>query len=239
MNLNSKIFYIILLFYSFNVWAQDCAELQVKTDLPSSKIYVDSVLSGKGNIEIKLSNGAHYIVILEESDRWNAKSFIDTIIIRDCKDTVLNYSFKSQVYLDTEPQDVYVYEDSNLIGHTPMFLPLNDVNLILKKEGYEQKIINTENLGDFKKIKLNFTGSLKGESFFEKNIFKMLVGGIVALGGVSAYFKIKADDNFDQYESTGRKHYLDQTHKFDLISGISFGAVQVGFGFLIYYFLSD
>ncbi len=239
MNLSRKIFLIILSFYAVNLWAQCQGELHIKTDLPSAKIYVDSILAGKGNIQIKLNNGSHYILVMEEADRWDAKSFSDTLIIHDCKDTVLNFRFKSEVYLDTEPQDVYVYEDSTLVGHTPMFLPVNDENLILKKEGYEQRIINLENLNTNEKIKLNFIGSLKDGNFFEKNAFKMLVAGIVALGGVSAYFKIKADKNFDNYESTGTKYYLDQTHKFDLISGISFGALQVGFGFLIYYFLSD
>ncbi|HSD62239.1 MAG TPA: hypothetical protein VLB50_00515, partial [Ignavibacteriaceae bacterium] len=93
MNLSSKILFIMIVFFAFNVWAQDCAHLQVKTDLPSSKIYVDSVLAGEGNIELRLTNGTHNIVVLEESDRWDAKSFNDNLIIRDCKDTVLNYSF--------------------------------------------------------------------------------------------------------------------------------------------------
>jgi hypothetical protein len=239
MNLSKKIFFILFPFCSLSLWAQCQAELQIRTDLPSAKIYVDNMLSGKGNVEIKLDNGIHNIVVMEESDRWDAKSYIDTLIIHDCKDTVLNYSFKSQVYLDTEPPDVYVYEDSILIGHTPMFLPLNTENLMLKKEGFEQKIINSDQINTDEKIKLNFIGSVKDGNFFEQNLFKILVGGIVALGGVSAYYKIKADDNFDNYESTGDKYYLDQTHKYDLISGITFGALQVGFGFLIYYFLSD
>lgn len=239
MNLSKKIFFILFPFCTFNLWAQCQAELQIRTDLPSSKIYIDSILAGKGNVEIKLDNGVHHIVVMEESDRWDAKYFSDTLMIHDCRDTVLNYSFKSQVYLDTDPQDVYVYEDSTLIGHTPMFLPLNNGNLTLKKEGFEQKIITPNQMSKNEKIKLNFIGSLKGRNFFEQNLFKILVGGIVALGGVSAYFKIKADDNFDNYESTGDRFYLDQTHKYDLISGITFGALQVGFGFLIYYFLSD
>lgn len=226
-------------FYTISLCAQCQSELQIKTDLPSAKIYIDSTLAGKGNIQIKLNNGRHYIIVMEESDRWDAKSFSDTLIVHDCKDTVMNFRFKSEVYLDTEPQDVYVYEESKLVGHTPMFLSLNNENLILKKEGYEQRIINPKNLNTNEKIKLKFTGLLKDGNFFEKNAFKMLVAGIIALGGVSAYFKIKADKNFDNYESTGAKYYLDQTHKYDLFSGISFGALQVGFGFLIYYFLSD
>ncbi len=240
MNSNKKIFLIILLLLAINLHAQDCkANIHIKTDLPFSKIYVDSSLVGKGNSDIQLDKGKYHIVVMEESDRWNAKTFSDTINIADCNDTTLNYTFKSQTYLNTEPQDVYVYQDSELIGHTPMFLPLNAEKLILKKPGYEEKLVNAKSLINNEKIKLNFIGEIKGKTFFEQNVFKILVGGIVALGGVSAYFKIKADNNFDKYQSTENIYYLDQTHKFDLISGLTFGALQVGFGFLIYYFLSD
>ena len=129
--------------------------------------------------------------------------------------------------------------DSSLIGHTPLFLPVNHGSIILRKPGFEEKTVDVDRLRDNVKVKLNFTGERRGENFFGKNIFKILVGGIIALGGVSAYFKLKADDNFDEYQFSGNQYYLDQTHKYDLISGIAFGAVQVGFGFLIYYFLSD
>lgn len=238
MNLNKKIFFILLL--AINIYGQDCkANLHIKTDLPSSKIYIDTSLIGKGNADIQLTKGKYHIVVMEESDRWNAKTFSDSITIKNCNDTTLSYTFKSQSYLDTEPQDVYVYKDSELIGHTPMFLPINTRQIILKKQGYAEKLINAQNLERNEKIKLTFMGEIKSQNFLEQNIFKILVGGIVALGGVSAYFKIKADNNFDEYQTTNEKFYLDRTHKFDLISGITFGALQVGFGFLIYYFLSD
>jgi hypothetical protein len=38
---------------------------------------------------------------------------------------------------------------------------------------------------------------------------------------------------------TGNDDYLRQTRRYDLISGITFGAVQVNFGLLLYYFLKE
>ena len=240
MNLNKKILlFTFLPFFAVNIYAQNCkADLHVKTDLADSKIFIDDSLAGKGNADVEINAGKHYIVVMEETDRWNAKTFNDTINF-SCKDTTLEYYFKSEVYLDTDPQDVYVYKDSELIGHTPVLIPLKNENLILKKPGYSERTIKPVNINANEKIKLNFTGKQKEKTFFEKNIFKMLAGGIVALGGVSAYFKLKADNNFDRYQSTGKTYFLDLTHKYDLISGITFGALQVGFGFLLYYFLSD
>ncbi len=240
MNLNKLILLSLFLTPIVNIYAQDCKALvKIKTDLPSAIIYIDGDQAGKGIKDIELGKGIYHVVVMEEADRWNSQSFEDTLRITECKDTVLNYNFKSEVYLDTEPQDAYVYQDSTLIGHTPLFLPVDNGTILIRKPGFEEKFMDVKDLGRTEKIKLNFTGKKKGENFFEKNIFKILVGGIVALGGVSAYFKLKADDNFDQYQFSGNQYYLDQTHKYDLISGITFGAVQVGFGFLIYYFLSD
>ncbi len=240
MNLNRKILLILFLIPLAQIYGQDCkAGIRIKTDNPSAKIYIDNNPAGSGSADIELRTGIYHLVVLEEADRWDSQSFEDTLRITTCNDTVLTYNFKSEVYLNTDPQDAYVYKDSSLIGHTPLFLPVSSGSILLKKPGFEEKIVNLKDLSSTQKVKLNFTGERRGESFFEKNIFKILVGGIVALGGVSAYYKLKADDNFDQYQFTGNQSYLDKTHKYDLISGITFGAVQVGFGFLIYYFLSD
>ncbi len=240
MNLNRLILFSLLISSLLNVYAQDCkAGIRIKTDSPSAKIYINDSLAGNGNAQLELTKGSYHLVVMEEADRWNSQSFEDTLRIINCNDTVLTYNFRSEVYLDTEPQDVYVYQDSALIGHTPLFLPINTGIVLLRKPGFAEKIVTIKDLSANEKVKLNFTGKKRGESFFEQNIFKILVGGIVALGGISAYYKLRADDNFDQYQFTGNRYYLDQTHKYDLISGITFGAVQVGFGFLIYYFLSD
>ncbi len=239
MNLNSLII-IFFVFMSANLFAQDCrANVTINTDLPSSGIYLNDSLIAKGNAFARLSIGEYYLLVAEDSERWDAKSFSDTILINNCNDTTISFSFNSRVYLNTEPQDVYVYQDSELIGHTPLFIPVSSEEITLKKPGFDDKVLDIRDISSGKKIMLKFTGRIKGESFFEKNIFKILVGGIVALGGVTAYFKLKADDNFDKYQNSGNQFYLDQTHKYDLISGIAFGAVQVGFGLLIYHFLSD
>lgn len=239
MNLNRIILILFILAVS-ELSAQECkAKIAVSTDRASSVIYINHNFVGNGNVTIELDPGRYYLTVTRDPEGWNSQAFYDTLNIHSCIDTTISFSFNKQVYLNTEPQDVYVYQDSLLIGHTPLFLPLNTSAVSLKKSGYESKEIIPMDLKSYNLIKLNFIGEKKAESFFEKNIFKVLVGGIVALGGVTAYFKLKADDNFDQYQMTGDKYYLDQTHKFDLISGVAFGVLQLGFGYLIYHFLSE
>jgi hypothetical protein len=239
MNL-SRILLIISILAVAEVSAQECkAKIAVSTDLATCGIYINQDLVGNGNAAIELEPGRYILTVTREPKGWDSQSYLDTLNIDSCIDTTISFSFNKQVYLNTDPQDVDVYQDSLLIGHTPLFLPLNAPAVHLKKSGYESINIVPGHLQSNRIIKLNFTGVKRGESFFEKNIFKVLVGGIVALGGVTAYFKLKADDNFDQYQMTGDNYYLDRTHKFDLISGVTFGALQVGLGFLIYHFLSE
>ncbi len=59
------------------------------------------------------------------------------------------------------------------------------------------------------------------------------------LVGISTYFKLKADKKFDAYTITGEQTLLDQTFKYDLISGILFTALQINLGTLIYFLFSD
>lgn len=79
----------------------------------------------------------------------------------------------------------------------------------------------------------------KTESFFSSGTFKILIGSAAVLGGVAAYFKIKADRKYDDYLQTKNNSMLDEVDRLDLYSGITFGLLQINFGYLIYKFLTD
>ncbi len=121
-----------------------------------------------------------------------------------------------------------------------MRLNIGKGNILLKKNGYEDKYISADQLSSDKTISLvQYYNDDKYESFFDGTEFKLLLGSLIVLGGTTAYFKLKADDKFEEYQFTGNGEFLDQTHKYDLISGITFGLVQINFGILMYYFLFD
>ncbi|NJD23660.1 MAG: hypothetical protein FIA82_13500 [Melioribacter sp.] len=79
----------------------------------------------------------------------------------------------------------------------------------------------------------------KAESFFGSGTFKILIGSAAVLGGVAAYFKIKADKKYDDYLQTKNHSMLDEVDRLDLYSGVAFGLLQINFGYLIYKFLTD
>ena len=221
--------------------AQNCKSLlRVTTDSDSARIYVDGRLSGTGGLDIELGKGSHIIKASEAPRLWNPRTLTDSINISGCGETKnIRFSFADFRYLNTSPQDASVSVHDSVIGYTPLFIPDSVSTVYLKKEGYSPERINLISIPSDRKFDLRFTGKPYGKSFYRREIFKYLLGGIVLLGGATAYFKLKADNRFSEYQATGIASKLTETRKYDLISGITMGALEINFGILLYYFLKD
>ena len=215
------------------------ASFKITTNVESSQIFIDNNFVGNGVYNSQLLPGKYFVDVMLDSLKWNEQHFADTIKIEDSKPVNLNFNFKKKIYLETNPSNAYVYKNDSLIGYTPLFLNSDFNSLKLERADYQNKKITADDVKTVNFINLNYIGKPNGKSFYEKDIFKILVGSIVILGGTTAYFKLKADNRFSNYESTGEQNYLTETRKFDLISGISMGLLQINFGILIYYFLSN
>jgi len=241
MTLFIKILFAIVIIIVAEMIPQDCeVQLTIISDIENVNLFIDDSLAGSGkNINVTLSKGRHKIVALENSDRWDAKSFIDSLDITDCNDITIQFNFNKKVLLNTEPQDVYVFSNDSLIGHTPLLIPMELNNIRLEKKGFESKIINYSDFGISDPVKLNFTGEYDDGNFFDKTLFKILIGTMVALGVTTAYFKLEADDKFAEYKITGDPALLEQTNRLDTISAVTFVALQLNFGAIIYLFLVD
>ena len=132
-----------------------------------------------------------------------------------------------------------LFRSDSLIGFTPLLIPADLEKVYLQKPGYLAKEVLSDEIYSLRKITLEYIGEEKKESFFEGTLFKVLVGSAVLLGASTAYFKLEADKKFDEYVITGDRKLLDQTNRFDVISGVTFVAMQINFGFIIYLFLTD
>jgi len=140
------------------------------------------------------------------------------------------------------------YADLNNIGYSLIAFngklnndfnrnPLRDEYLTSTKKIFPGKSIF--NSKDYKNIEFDFTDENEEELFYDKPIFKILLGSFVALGAATAYFKIKADKRFNDYKKTNNSSLLDETNKYDTISGVTFSLMQINFGVLVYYFLRE
>jgi len=243
MNLLNKIFFTFLLFFLFTVeyYPQDClAELIIESDIEGVEIFINNNSVGVGSpFRIKLETGDYVVTVNENSDRWDTGSFTNTLHITNCNEINLNYYFRSEVLLDTEPQNVSVFNKDSLIGFTPLFIPIDLEKVILQKPGYLGKEVLPDEIYSSQKITLDYVGEEQKESFFEGTLFKVLVGSAVLLGASTAYIKLEADKKFDEYLITSDKKLLDETNRLDVISGVTFVAMQINFGFILYLFLTD
>jgi hypothetical protein len=242
MNLLIKINYILLFVYFGNLlFAQNCsATVSIETNSNDSKLFIDSVFIGQGDYFVtELDTGLHIIQIQKNLWKWNSSMIRDTLKIIECKEYHFNFSFTDKILFDTEPQDVYVFEDDSLVGFTPLLLkPFKD-NLTLKKPEYASRTVDYNEISVGKKPVLEFIGKEKSQQFYETFLFKTLVGTAIALGAATAYYKLEADKKFDEYQVTGDPALLEQTDKYDSISGVTFVALQIDFGLILYFFLAN
>ncbi|MBI3194510.1 MAG: PEGA domain-containing protein, partial [Ignavibacteriae bacterium] len=60
----------------------------------------------------------------------------------------------------------------------------------------------------------------------------------VVSGAVAAYFKIQADNLYDEFERTGDQSALDNVKTYDTVSGIALGVCEINLGLLTYFLLT-
>jgi hypothetical protein len=226
---------------NLNILPQDCkAHLTIQSDKENIVVFVDDTLAGSGKtVNVKMDLGSHKIVTAENTSRWDARSFIDTVNVKSCEDLNLKYKFNSNVLLYSHPQDVQVFSSDSLLGYTPLYVPRGLNNIRLEKYGYETTMVDYSDFENDQPVRLNFTGEMDEGNFFDKTLFKVLVGSMLALGVATAYFKLEADNKFDEYQITGDEELLAQTNRLDEISAVTFVALQINFGLIIFFFLMD
>lgn len=238
-----KLFINYLLFFilPFNSFAQECkSKILVRSDLDSVYVFInDSLITKTKSSSIELPNGRYQIKLVGDNKIWNSYITDDIITLKDCDSIIVKYKSVYGNYIDSNPQDAYVFIGDSLIGNTPIFFNSFIKKVTIKKDGFRDYNLSDLKVGNNVKVNLEFIGVQKEKSFFTSTTFKVLAGSALTLGVASAYFKLKADNKFDEYKLNKDKLLLDQTNKYDLISGITFTALQINLGFIIYKLFSE
>ncbi len=224
-----------------NVCPQTCkALLSIETKDNDHFIFIDDVLVEKGMTEFKIELGKHIIKVKESLTKWNAEVITDTIDILDCgKKYSFKYDFYENVLVDTRPQNVEIIYKDSIIGFTPGYVEIKSLGDIKFKMGSTVFPTDYDLLHKRKIQQLDFEPVTEKTSFTNSDLFKVLVGSAVVLGGAAAYFKIQADNKYDDYLISKDKSALNEIDKLDMYSGISLGLLQINIGYLIYRFLTD
>lgn len=181
--------------------------------------------------------------------------FNSEVISQTEDSTMLYYHF-----INSFPQDALVYDNDTLIGSTPLRIPINSnespkvYNIIISKSGYinysfssnpEDGLINkTVFLTPVAtNVKIERSVFLNQDYFFKPNrkLIPIICSSVITAGSVALtiYFKNIANERYDEYINTGDRSKLDDTHHYDLLSGLTLAAFQVGFTGLIYFLFID
>jgi hypothetical protein len=161
-------------------------------------------------------------------------------------------------YINTTPQNAEVYLNNVYIGSTPVRF-FNDAadtskknTIIIKLIGYNDFSFTFDNsdLPLYKNIALVSSNHLlnnnnivikNGSNLFStpRQIAPLALSGALIIGSsfTSFYFKRLANDRYDEYTNTGDRDKLNQTKKYDIISGVALGVLQVGLVSFLYFLL--
>lgn len=231
---------LFIISFSGISFTQNCnGRIIIHSDNRNLKVLINDTLEVTGQNEIYLSKGFYNVNIAGLSNLWNAQTIQESFSLDSCETHEINFNMSNQILIDSEPQDVMVYFCDSLLGFTPLRLASNYEKLSLRKNGFADKEVELDNRISKINVSLDFIGKNKKENFFNTTASKILFGSMIALGATSAYFKIKADKNYDQYLKTGDISFKDQTERYDLISGITLGLSQINFGYLVYKIFFD
>lgn len=146
--------------------------------------------------------------------------------------------------LNSFPPNAGVYSSGGeWLGKTPVtqnLLP-GQFPVTIKKTGFEDRILeqNSErSIIELKPISTqDYSYKLDKNLWFRSDDDQKIwlaVSGIVLSGIVAAHYKIEASNQFRLYNQTKEDRYLANTEKYDAVSGVAFGGMQISFGYLIY-----
>ena len=152
-------------------------------------------------------------------------------------------------HISSEPYGATILSGDSVVGYTPVLLwiPKTGRNLRLDKEGYEStEILLTASTPQ---LYIELTPKKDGKTpsrsalFIEtqnRNDLPVYASASIALvsGVVSAYFKIKADNYYNDYRTTGYEGNLSKIHSYDRISGFSLAIEEVSLVSFTYFLLT-
>ena len=146
--------------------------------------------------------------------------------------------------LNSFPPNAQVYSsDGLLLGKTPMVLNMASIEMpvTLKKNGYEDSVLENkanQSIIEMKPVSVeNYSYKVEKNLWFRSDNDQKIwfaLGGILVSGIVAAHYKFEASREFRQYTETKDQRHMDLTNKYDTISAVGFGGMQISFGYLVY-----
>jgi len=139
-------------------------------------------------------------------------------------------------------------QDSNFVGTQKINSPDNLIPM--KKNPNKHSLIKIVplrywklDIDNNKNSKVDYTFNIKvkkrDESFIEDDLFYVVIGTAIVLGGTAAYCKNQSDRYYKKFQQSGNSKYLTKSNNYDLYAGMAIGGLQINFGYMLYRFLTE
>ncbi|MGK9475876.1 hypothetical protein [Melioribacter sp. OK-6-Me] len=229
---------VFLLIVVINASAQqEFYEIKIISESPGVSIFVDNQFVGYDTISVKLNRGKHTILIFESPLIWNGMMIVDTIIVDESSSQTFNYQLPSVAVINSKPNDAIVRVNNKFKGYTPLRIFCFDEDVVsVSRNGIECKYSGVK---DKLNVNLEVLPERQKARFSSSTNFKLLMASSLLLGGIAAYFKLRADSIYEDYLRSGDNELYEKVNRYDIYSGIAFGLLQINFGYLFYKLLTE
>ena len=230
--------------------------LVIRADVDSAIVILDGRRLGRTPLTIdSIAPGTHTVRLLHpDISNWMAGVLDDTLRVVQGDHKVCLYRFRKAVLFSTIPAGASVYIRDSLAGTTPLLVTDRrdgeTGSLAVSKNGYEPTSVSPwESPRGYTTLTLTpldqhaeeesiASESAPGPRIGPARIF--LSGAAMAVTGVAtAYLKIKADNREALYQQTGNAALLSERNRLDRGAAVTLVLTQIGFGFFVYYLLSE
>jgi len=230
--------------------------ITIHTDIDSARVIIDGTFIGLTPLNLdSLRIGWHRLVLQHyDIESWLTESISDSIEVSAGTARVLRYAFVQRMFLQSNPGGAEVVLGDSIAGLTPSVIRLvpgsETQQIRLQKAGYEPLTINpVSSLRGVVAVDLKGvwqSGDGRPSIFQEtemngsKNLRLYIAGTATVLSGVAAaYFKVRADNRYDEYLQSANPALRSETNRLDTASGIALALTQVSLGLFTYFLLSD
>jgi hypothetical protein len=229
--------------------------LTVRTDIDSALVFLDTSRVGLTPLVIEdVQPGIHRLkVVHPDVTNWLTGSIVDSIQIHAGEEKTFQYDFSRRYLILSVPSGADLMVDDSLYGTTPFLLTLSGNDsvraLTLREPGYEAGRVDLSGArrGIVTVALKRLPGAPLSEEVLEEEApganhgaWRLYAAGsiTVGFGAAAAYFKIKADNRYDEYLSNSTGASRSQVQAYDTASAICLVVAEAGFCMLSYFLLA-
>ncbi len=224
------------------------SSLTVECSIPGVRVFLDSAMIGIAPLTDSLvERGSHVLRFVHpEGNNWLHPAMAETLSFEASSNMTRTCRFPAIYHITSEPSGARVLVGDSLLGATPLYteIPAGTGVVRLSREGFVEAQVPLSSPELFAPLS-PLPGTIPPRSPFlsyeqSKNSTPLVLaaGATVLTGAAAAYWKIRADGVYNDYQQSGDARLLDDVRRFDAYSGISLAASQISLLILSYLLFS-